>query len=53
MKPWKENNMKKNWKYWLGYIIGFIGEGLLFGLVFFITCAILEALINLTLKFIM
>ena len=53
MKPWKENNMKKNWKYWLGYIIGFIGEGILFGCIFFITCAILEALINLALKFIM
>ena len=45
--------MRKDWKYWIGWVLGFIGEGLLFGLLFFIKCAIIEAVINLALKFIM
>ena len=45
--------MKKNWVYWIGYIIGFIGEALVFGLIFFITCEFITWLIELTLKFIM
>ena len=55
MKPWKENNMKnkKSFVYYVSFLLGFIGEAILFGCIFFITCAILEALINLALKFIM
>lgn len=45
--------MKKNWKYELGWIIGFVFEGLVFGLVFFITCEFIAWLIDLALKFIM